>query len=172
MLPATTSRSYSLQDMFGSASTEALPSLWGRVSSLSAEQPTQAMRRIGELPWVASADCSSALPASQPLQSETRSFTGENVAPEYPPARVQDRFQQLDNIIRQEGLAGKVDTEKLLDFIVERTPSYLLNLPEEELVKRLRVLVVLEGACGALDEFSPEDIKRFDETVQRRALFE
>jgi len=59
-----------------------------------------------------------------------------------------------------------------LDFIVERTPSYLLNLPEEELVKRLRVLVVLEGACGALDEFSPEDIKRFDETVQRRALFE
>lgn len=75
--------------------------------------------------------------------------------------------QQLDDIIRQEGLSGKWDKTKLLHSIAQLAPPDLLNIPEEEIRRRLRVLVVLEEAFGSLSEFSQEEMEQFDGSARR-----
>lgn len=85
---------------------------------------------------------------------------------------IQHISQQLDDIIRQEGLSGKLDKTQLLHSIAQLAPPDLLNIPEEEIRRRLRVLVVLEEAFGSLSEFSHEEMVQFDDAVRRRALFE
>lgn len=88
------------------------------------------------------------------------------------PLLVEYISQQLDDIIRQEGLSERVDKTNLLDTIMRLTPPDSLNIPEEELQRRLRAVVLWEAAFGMLNEMTPEEIKQFDEAVKRRSLFE
>ncbi len=50
------------------------------------------------------------------------------------------------------------------------TPPESRNIPEEELLRRLRAVVLWEAAFGMLNEMTPEEIEQFDEAVKRRSL--
>ncbi|PIU64629.1 MAG: hypothetical protein COS84_08080 [Armatimonadetes bacterium CG07_land_8_20_14_0_80_40_9] len=79
-----------------------------------------------------------------------------------------------DKLILEEKFLRKIDKKKLLKTISEilnEIPPEQLKIPEDELFKRIRGVLVLESISGTLNELTSGQIKDFDEAVKRRTLF-
>jgi len=95
--------------------------------------------------------------------------------------RKMEQMKVLENVSRicdkltlEESSFRSIDKTKLLRTISEilsEIPSEQFNIPEEELYKRIRGVLVLEAVSGTLNELTPEQIKDFDEAVKRRPFF-
>jgi hypothetical protein len=79
-----------------------------------------------------------------------------------------------DKLISEEISFRGVNKTKLLRTISEilnEIPSEKLDICEENLFERIRGVLALEAVSGILNELTPEQIKDFDEAVERRPLF-
>jgi len=86
---------------------------------------------------------------------------------------LKDISKMLDEMLVKEELKN-INKEKLLNSISKILHSFTLEqleIPTEELFRRIERVVVLEAAYGVLNELNPEEIKEFDEAVKRRTLF-
>jgi len=80
----------------------------------------------------------------------------------------------LDKLTPDEEFLRDIDKKRLLKTISEilnEIPPEQMKISEDELVKRIRGVLVLESVSGILNELTPEQIKGFDDAVRRRHLF-
>ena len=87
----------------------------------------------------------------------------------------QEEINKISRIIEQlqseEEIFKDIDKNEILKTINESSLN-LSNIPNEELVKRIKGVLAIEAMSGLLKDWSKEEIKEFDENVKRRPLFE
>ncbi|MDO9593167.1 MAG: hypothetical protein Q7I98_08315 [Erysipelotrichaceae bacterium] len=79
-----------------------------------------------------------------------------------------------DKLIFEESSFRSVDRTKLhrtISEILNEIPPEQLKISEDELIKRIRGVLVLEAVSEILNELTPEQMKGFDEAVKRRTFF-
>lgn len=79
-----------------------------------------------------------------------------------------------DKLIFSEKFLSEVDKTNLLRIISEilnEIPIEEMKISEEELIKRIKGVLVLGFVSGILDELTPEQLKGFDDAIKRRRLF-
>jgi len=79
----------------------------------------------------------------------------------------------IENLIQGETLfQDKLDNQEMIHLITNLFNDFsheeLEAVPEAELRKRIRSIVVLEAVSGTLNDLTPEQIKIFDEAVEGR----
>ena len=84
-------------------------------------------------------------------------------------SRICDKLNLEGKFLREE---DKTKLFRTISEILNDIPFEQLKIPEDELFERMRGILLLEAASGILNELTPEQIKVFDEVVQRRPLFE
>lgn len=65
----------------------------------------------------------------------------------------------------------KSNLMKRLSSLVEKYPEHVLSLTDDELAQRIEKMMVIELVAGMLQDLAPEEMKSFDEAVQRRDFF-
>ncbi len=104
-------------------------------------------------------------------------FKTETVSPEYHDKRLKYRIkisEIIDKALNEEDLFKEVDKHKVIKFISNMTDKGLINLneiPDEELLKRIKRILALEAMSHLLEGLSPEQINQFDEASKRRPFF-
>lgn len=81
----------------------------------------------------------------------------------------------IDKIMCEEEILREMDKHELLKTILEILNKFhieLDNISDEDLLERIKRVLILEAMSGILKELKPEDINVFDESVKRRKLFE
>ena len=58
-----------------------------------------------------------------------------------------------------------------LSALVEKAPEKLISITNDELTQRIETVLVIEAAAGMLQDFTPEEIKALEESVERRKFF-
>ncbi len=106
----------------------------------------------------------------QPPQFET-----ETVSPEYHDKKLEYRIKKISEMINkmvnEEDLFKEVDKNEVIRYISNAVNRGLINLneiPDEELLKRIERLLVLEAMSHLLDGLTSEQIKQFNEAVKRK----
>jgi hypothetical protein len=66
----------------------------------------------------------------------------------------------------------KLNKQEMIDMLVELfgkfTPEEMRAIKENDLIKRINSILVLNAVSGTLNDLTPEQIKMFDEAVEGR----
>jgi hypothetical protein len=66
----------------------------------------------------------------------------------------------------------KLKKQEMIDMLVELfgkfTPEEMRAIKEDDLIKRIDSILVLDAVSGTLNDLTPEQIKMFDEAVEGR----
>lgn len=73
----------------------------------------------------------------------------------------QDHFKKVD----------KSNLIKRLSALVEKYPEHVISLTDDELAHRIEKIMAIGLIAGMLQDLTPEEMKSFDEAVQRRRFF-
>jgi len=82
--------------------------------------------------------------------------------------------RMFDELTLKEKFFRGMDKTKLLNAISEMLngfPPEQMRISEDELLERIKGVLVLEAVSGILNELTPEQREVFDEAVKRRPLF-
>ncbi|MBU7044959.1 MAG: hypothetical protein HXS54_00865 [Theionarchaea archaeon] len=52
-----------------------------------------------------------------------------------------------------------------MSTLVEKAPEKLISLADDELTRRIETVLVIEAAAGMLQDFTPEEMSVFEESV-------
>ncbi len=80
----------------------------------------------------------------------------------------------IDKIIKEEDVFKEIDKYNLLKNISKIIYDISIEwdkISDKELSERIKRILALEAMSGILKELQPEQIKIFNESVKRRALF-
>jgi hypothetical protein len=80
----------------------------------------------------------------------------------------------VDELIETNEIFRNIDKSALkesLSALVEKAPEKLISLTDDELTRRIETVLVIEAAAGMLQDFTPEEMKGFEDSVKRRKFF-
>ncbi len=72
------------------------------------------------------------------------------------------------NNLYQERLDKEAVMEILVNLVDKFSPESVLPVLEHELTDRIDSILVIEAVSGTLNDLTPEQIKMYDEAVERR----
>jgi len=76
----------------------------------------------------------------------------------------------IEKLQSEEEIFKDIDKNKVLKTISESSLNSS-DIPDDELVKRIKGVMAIEAMSRLLKDWSKEEIKEFDENVKRRPLF-
>lgn len=74
----------------------------------------------------------------------------------------------VDELIEDNEIFRNIDKSALkesLSTLVEKAPEKLISLTDDELTRRIETVLVIEAAAGMLQDFTPEEMNVFEESV-------
>lgn len=75
----------------------------------------------------------------------------------------------VDNLIGDNEIFKNIDKPKLMEslsILVEKAPEKLISIADDELTQRIETVLVIEATAGMLQDFTPEEMKAFEESVK------
>ena len=80
----------------------------------------------------------------------------------------------VDELIEDNEIFRNINKSALkesLSALVEKAPEKLISITDDELTRRIETVLVIEAAAGMLQDFTPEEMNVFEESVKRRKFF-
>lgn len=75
----------------------------------------------------------------------------------------------VDTLMEDDEFFNDIHKSEFMEFLstlVKKAPEKLVSLTDEELTRRVRRVMVIEATAGMLQDFTPEEMKAFKETVK------
>ena len=72
------------------------------------------------------------------------------------------------NSLYKERLDKEAMIQHLAIFVDKFSPEYVKSIPDDDLTNRIDSILVIEAVSGTLNDLTPEQIKMYDEAVERR----
>ena len=72
------------------------------------------------------------------------------------------------NSLYKERLDKEAMIQHLAIFVDKLSPEYVKSISDDDLTNRIDSILVIEAVSGTLNDLTPEQIKMYDEAVERR----